>query len=264
MALGLLLSADVPGHAQQPILEIEIAGVGQTLVQARLTEDGVLELPVAPIGELSGEDFDDRDWISLTELRTVLGPAVEIEYDARRALIRIRDPMARLAATQAQYDRRKSESAARPASFLLSGPYAALTAELDGGSLFEGGWNFGSASVGGAYSTESGARWDASVRLLDRAYVTYRDAESRAAAFGFRWSGGPTFFETNYAPESGDFRARAAASLGPWTFYVQEDGTATVSHRSVVQVTVGRSPDGFVTRLSYGRHPSPLSVPRVF
>jgi hypothetical protein len=263
-ALSLLTASASAGRAQQPILEVSLPGVGQTLVQGQLTEDGVLELPTAPLEELTGEELGDVAYVSLPALRSALGAGVEIEYDSRRALIRISDPMGRLAATRRLYDQRLASGQGRPTSFLLGGPYAVLTAESGGRSLFEGGWNFGRVSVGVAQSTETGPRWNASVRVLQRAYLSYQDAEGRGPAFGLRWAGGRTFVETVYAPETEDFRARAATSLGPWTFYAQEDGTAAISHRSVVQVTVGHTPEGFATRLSYGRHPSPLSVPRVF
>lgn len=262
-ALGFLTALGSTGSAQQPILAIRVPGVGQTLVQARLDGDGVLLLPTEPIEGLTGEEVGEDAYLSLASLRTVLGPAVDIDYDSRRAVLRIRDPMGRLAATRALFDRRKAEGEARPVDLLFGGPYAALTTEVGGGTLVEGGWNFGPLAVGAARSTQSGLRWNASLRVLRQAYLTYVDTDDRGPSFGARWAAGPTFVGTSYTPGAGDLRVRAATSVGPWTFYVQDDGTASVSHRSVVQVTMGQTSDGFVTRLSYGRHPSPLAVPRV-
>jgi len=251
------------GLAQQPILEIRLPGVGQRLVQARLTADGILKLPTEPLRELTGEDLGDATYLSLASLRSRLGPGVDIEYDTRRALVRIHDPLGRLAAKRAQFDRRRAEDLSRPREFSLGGPYGSLTTDIGGGSIVQGGWNFGRLALGGAYSTESGHRWDASVRPFDRIYVTYQDGERFASRLGVRWAGGPTFIETSYAPGTGDLRARAATSLGPWTFYAQDDGAAAISYTSDVQLTLGRTPEGFVTRVSYGRYPSALSVPRV-
>lgn len=262
-AFSFLVAIGSTGSAQQPILEINVPGVGQALVQAQLDEDGVLFLPTAPIAELTGEELGENAYLSLASLRAALGPGVDINYDSRRAVLRIRDPMGRLAATRALFGRRKAEKEARPVDLLLDGPYAALTTEVGGGTLVEGGWNFGALAVGAARSTQSGLRWNASLRVLRQAYLTYVDTEDRGPTFGARWAAGPTFVGTSYTPGVGDLRVRAATSVGPWTFFVQDDGTASVSHRSVVQVTVGHTPNGFVTRLSYGRHPSPLVVPRV-
>lgn len=264
LALALLVAPVSPSIAQQPILEVSLPGVGQTLVQARLTEEGVLELPVEPLRELTGEALEGSEYLSIPSLQDLLGPGVAVEYDSRRAVVRIRDTMGRLAATRGLFDRRRAEQRARPEGFVLGGPYGSFTTEFGGGSRVEGGWNFGRLVLGGAHSTETGSRWNASVEPFRRTYLTYTDGDRYGPRFGLRWAGGPTFLEAAYSPEDGDWEARAATSVGPWTFYVQEDGSAAVSHTSVVQVTLGRTPDGFVTRLSYGRLPSPLSLPRVY
>lgn len=263
MTLGLWLVVASAALAQQPILEVRVPGGAQTLVQARLTEDGVLELPIEPLRELTGEDLGDAAYLSLAALRSRLGPGVEVHYDAQRALVRIQDPTGRLAATRALLDESRAESLSRPREFSLGGPYGSLTTDTGGGSLVAGGWNFGRLALGGAYSTESGQRWNVAVRPLERMYVTYQDGDRFASRIGVRWAGGPTFLETSYAPGTGDLRGRAATSLGAWTLYAQEDGTAAISYTADVQLTLGRTPDGFVTRISYGRYPSPLTVPRV-
>jgi hypothetical protein len=249
--------------AQQPILEIRLPGVGETLVQARLTDDGTLELPAEPLRELTGEDVGDAPYLSLASLQAQLGPGVDVVYDPRRALVQIRDPLGRLAASRARFDELRAENISRPREFLLGGPYGSLTTDIGGGSLVEGGWNFGRAALGGAYSTESGYRWDVSVQPLNRVYVTFQDGERFDSRLTVRWAGGPTFVETSYAPATGDFRARAATSLGPWTFYAQDDGGAAITYTGPVQLTLGRTTDGFVTRVAYGRYPSPLSIPYV-
>lgn len=260
---SLVAAVSSTAYAQQPIIEVSLPGVGQVLVQARLAEDGMLELPVEPLRELIGEELGKAAYLSLPSLQSRLGPGVDLEYDNRRALVRIRDPLGRLAASRALFDRRRAEDRSRPQEFVLGGPYGTLTADFEGASLVEGGWNFGRLAFGGAHSTESGSRWNASVRPLRRLYLTYQDGERFGPRIGARWAGGRTFVETSYSPETGDLLARAATSRGPWTFYAREDGTAAISHASVVQVTLGRTPDGVVTRVSYGRNPSPLSVPRV-
>ena len=263
MALGLLLVMVSAAAAQQPILEVRLPGVGEILVQARLTEDGILELPVEPLEELTGEEFGGMDFLSIPALQSHLGPGILVDYDSSRALVRIRDSAGRLAATRASYDRRRAESRVRPDGFLIGGPYGSLTTEFGGGSLVDGGWNFGRFAVGGSHSTESGSRWNVSVEPYRRTFLTYQDGDRYGPRFGLRWVGGPTFFEATYSPDEGDWSARAATSAGPWTFYLQEDGAASISHTSTVQVTLGRTADGIVTRLSYGRYPSPLSVPRL-
>lgn len=266
MVVGLCLSLTVAPAvpAQQPILEVELAGVSRTLVQGRMTDEGVLELPTAPLEELTGEDLGEAEYVSLPGLDGLLGPDIGVHYDPRRAVVRIQDPLNRLVATRRLFDRRQAEVRSRPSEFLLGGPYAAATVDSEGRNLVEGGWNFGRFAVGLARSTETGLRWNASARLLERTYLTYQDADTRGQQLGVRWAGGSTFADVVWAAETGDFRARMATTVGPWTVYLQEDGTAAVSHRSDVQVTVGRTPDGFVSRVSYGRSPSPLSVPRVF
>lgn len=263
-ALGMVIVAAPAGYAQQPILEVRLTGVGQTLVQARLSEDGVLELPADALEELTGEDLGKVRYVSIPALTRLLGPGVLLDYDANRALLLIRDSLGRLPATRAAFKSREARSRAQPTGFLVDGPYGSLTTESAGGRLIEGGWSFDRFAVGGAHSTESGFRWNASARLFERAYLTYDDGDGpRESRFGLRWAAGRTLLQGSYTPESGDLRAQAATSLGPWTLFLRQDGTAALSHRSVVQVTVGRTPDGVVTRVSFGRYHSPLAVPRI-
>lgn len=259
----LLLLAVVPCPAQEPILEVRLENVGQTLVRARLTPNGMIELPAAPLEELTGEDLGDAEYLSLPSLSELLGPQVEVEYDPRRALLLIRDLLGGLAATRALHARRQAVAQTRPRNFSGAGPFGSLTAELDGGRLIEGGWSFGRVAAAAGHSTESGARWGVSGRFLSQTYVTYDDGERRDPRLGLRWAGGRTFVNGSYVPAEGDLHLQAATSLGPWTAVFQEDGSAALSYRAGVQITLARTPDQYVTRISFGRNPSPFSFPRV-
>jgi hypothetical protein len=263
IAIGMELAGADFAHAQQPILQVRLNGVGATLVQARLSGDGTLELPLAPLEELTGEELGDAEYVSLPALGVLLGPAVELDYDPRRALLSILDTLGGLAATQTLFARREAESRTRPGEFRIGGPFGSLTTDLEGARLIEGGWNVGRFVVGGAHSTESGTRWSASARLLDQAYLTYDGGERRDPRFGMRWAGGPTFVQGSYSADDG-LQAQVASTLGPWAVFLRDDGSAALTYRAGVQVTVGRTPDGAVTRISFGRNPSPFTVPRVF
>lgn len=266
MALTLLLAHNaVSCLAQQPILEVRLAGVGQILVQGRLTSDGTLELPVAPIEELTGEDLGEMPFLSIETLSEALGPQVEVDYDPRRALLLLRDPLGSLAATQELRDIRQAEARGTPANVFSGGPYGALTADIDGDRLLEGGWSFGWLALSAAHSTLSGGRWGLSVRPLPRTWLTYGDSEEGNARFGLRWAGGRTFVRTSYVPATEKFRGQAATSFGRWTAFLQEDGSAALTFRTPRsgQITVARTPDQYSTRLSFGRNPSPFNLPVV-
>lgn len=263
MAVLCALALAGSAGAQQPVLEVELSGLGTIIVEGRLTADGTLELPVLPLERLTGEGLGARDYVSLAELRQALGPRAQVMYDPRRARLVIDDPHVSLAATRALFERRRAAARARPGAYEERGPYAMITADEDGGRLFEGGWSFGRFALHAARSSDAGAWWGVSVRPFARTYLSYSDGDQRGERFGVRWAAGRTFLVASYRPASDDFRGHVATSVGPFAAFLEDDGTAAITFLGPVDVTVARTPDRYAMRLSYGRQHSPFAVPRV-
>lgn len=260
VALTVLSS---PAMAQQPLVEVRLEGVGSVLVQGQLTSQGLLEVPIAPLEELTGERLGDSDYLTLGLLSRALGPQVDVDYRPRLALLVLRDPLRTLAATRSRLQRQQAEARGRPSGLLAPGWYGALTADERGERLVQGGWTGGRFAVQAIHSTLSGARWSLSARPFSRLWLTYEDGERGRASYGLRWAAGRTFVRASYVPGSDDLRGQAGASLGPWTAFVQEDGSAALTWTGPFNVTLARTPDGVATRLVIGRRSPPFILPRV-
>lgn len=245
---------------------MRLDGLESVLVQGRLTPGGTLEVPIPPLEELTGEELSDEPFLSLAALSYALGPQVEVEYDPRRALLAIRDPFRSLSAMKALVDRRHAEARGLPPEVFAGGFYGSITADSDEDRLVEGGWSFGWVAVSAAHSTITGGAWGLSVQPISGTWLSYGDSEKGSASFSLRWFGGRTFARAAYAVDTEDLGAQAGISLGSWTGYVQreqQDWSGAVTLRGPVNFTVARMPDRLTTRVSFGRHPSPFSLPRV-
>jgi len=250
--------------AQQPILELRVDGIGRTIVQGRLSSDGVLEIPTEPIQELTGEDLAGVPFISIDDLRGVFGPQVDVHYDPRRAMLTIRDPFGVLVASRELRESLRARAAVEPSAAWSQGPYAALTTDWND-QVYEAGWSFGRLSVGGAHSSFSGTQWGASLRAHRQLWLTYVRHRMGGSDVGVRWAGSGTFVRASYDTTRRDVAFQAAATLESFTAYVRDDGGTALSYRipHSGMVTVARTTDGFTTRVSIGRPQSPFSIPMV-
>lgn len=264
-ALALFVWA-TPAVAQRPVLEVRLDGVGNVLVEGRLTPGGVLELPAAPIEALTGARLGEGDFLSLDALSRTLGPQVVVEYDPRLALLRLRDPSRSLPATRARYQELAAEARGSPNNFYGRGPFSAVTADSDGEGLVEAGWNFGRFAVNATHSTLSGDRWGVAVQPLARTWLSYEESEGRGRFMAVRWAGGRTFARASYATAVEAVRGQIGASAGPWTVFLQReprDLSAALTFRGPMDITVAHSNDQFTTHVAIGRSSSPFMLPRV-
>lgn len=264
-ALALILWT-TPALAQRPVLEVRLDGVGDVLVEGRLTPGGVLELPAAPIEALTGARLGEGDFLSLDALSRTLGPQVVVEYDPRLALLRLRDPSRSLPATRARYQELAAAARSSPNNTYGRGPFSAVTADSDGEGLVEVGWNFGRFAINATRSTLGGDRWGIAVQPLSRTWIAYQEIEGRDRSVAVRWAGGRTFARASYATALEALRGQAGVSAGPWTVFLQRepsDWSAALSFRGPMDITLARSNDKFTTRVSIGRTSSPFMLPRV-
>jgi hypothetical protein len=264
-ALALLLVV-APVTAQRPILEVQLDGVGAVLVEGRLTPAGQLELPVAPIEELTGATIGEAEFLSIDALSRALGTPVTVDYDPRRALLALRDPARILPATQARFARIIASSRVTPGIISGRGPFSAITASSGGDRSVEAGWNFGRLALNVVHSTLSGSRWGVAVQPIPQAWLSYEDAVDRGGSVALRWASGRTFSRVAYSADDQDVRAQLGASAGPWIVYLQRDPgewSGAVTLRAPVDITIGYAMDEFATRISYGRASSPFMLPRV-
>lgn len=263
---AVVLAAAAPCVAQRPILEVRLSGVGTVLVEGRLTAAGTLELPVAPIEELIGKSLGALPFLPLSALQGALGEQVRMEYDPRRALIVIDDPLRLLPAVRARDERSEAGARATPAIVYGRGPFSSITADEDGERLLEAGWNFGRLAVNVARSTVSGDQWGVAVQPVAGTWLTYQDGGRGRPTYAIRWARGRTFVHTSYASADESLRAQLGTSVGPLTMFVQReprDWNAAVTLRGPMQVTIARVRERLAARISIGRNLSPFSLPRV-
>lgn len=264
-ALTLVLWT-TPALAQRPVLEVRLDGVGDVLVEGRLTPGGILELPAAPIEALTGARLGEADFLSLEALSRALGPQVAVEYDPRLALLRLRDPSRSLPATRARYQELAAEARASPSNIYGRGPFSTVTADSDGEGLVEAGWNFGRLAINATHSTLSGNRWGVAVQPLARTWLSYEESEGRGRFVAVRWAGGRTFARASYSTAPEAVRGQVGASAGPWTVFLQReprDWSAALTFRGPMDITVAHTNDQFTTRIAFGRTSSPFMLPRV-
>lgn len=240
--------------------------MGDVLVEGRLTSDGVLEVPVAPIETLTGARLGEGDFLSLDALSRTLGPQVVVEYDPRLALLRLRDPSQSLPATRARYQELAAEARASPSNIYGRGPFSAVTADSHGESRVEAGWNFGRLAINASHSSLSGNRLGVAVQPLARTWLSYEESDGRGRFVAVRWAGGHTFARASYSTSLEAVRAQVGASAGPWTVFLQReprDWSAALTFRGPMDITAAHTNDQFTTRIAFGRTASPFMLPRV-
>lgn len=265
-ALALILWWTTPALAQRPVIEVRLEGVGDVLVEGRLTPGGVLEVPAAPIETLTGARIEEDDFLSLDALSRALGPQVVVEYDPRLALLRLRDPSRSLPATRTRYEELTAEARATPSNIYGRGPFSAVTADSRGESLVEAGWNFGRLAINASHSTLSGNRWGVAVQPLSRTWLSYEASDGRGSFVAVRWAGGRTFARASYSTALEAARGQLGASAGPWTVFLQReprDWSAALTFRGPMDITAAHTNDQFTTRIAFGRTASPFMLPRV-
>lgn len=262
----VLLAAASPALAQRPVLEIRLDGVGHVLVEGRLSSEGLLELPTAPIHELIGANLGGAEFMSLDELSQTLGAQVSVEYIPRLALLVIRDPGRSLPASRARFESLTASSRATPAEVFGRGPFGSIVADSDGDRLVEGGWNLGRVAVNGSHSTVSGNRWGAAVRPFGRMWLSYQNSERSGSSVNALWAGGRTFARAAYSSHIGKVRGQVGTTVGRLTLFLQgepDDWSTAVTVRGPVVVTIAHSDDRLSSRISFGRTMSPFTLPRI-
>jgi hypothetical protein len=263
---ALLLVVASPALAQRPVLEVRLEGVGHVLVEGRLSSGGLLELPTAPIHELTGASLGGLEFMSLDELARTLGAHISVEYVPRLALLVIRDPARSLPASRARFESLTAASRATPAEVFGRGPFGSLTADSDGERFAEGGWNLGRVAVNGSHSTLSGSRWGAAVRPLGRMWISYQASDRRGSSVNALWAGGRTFARAAYNSDVGRLQGQIGTNIGRLTVFLQRepsDWSTAVTVRGPLAVTIAHTDDRFSSRVSFGRIMSPFTLPRI-
>lgn len=275
IALLLMGATSAPTTGQQPgpVLEVNLTGVGSVIVEARGTMENP-RLPVAPLAELTGEDFPGGvQYIGVDELEDHLG--VPVEYDERRALVEIRDHYSQLAASQARRDAAQARSRTQPNSVMSqTGPWFAATANDQRDARYEVGWNFGRVEAAVSHSDISGNAARIAANPFRRVWLSAQVDDDFEPHYSARVSAGRSFLTTSFDQGTEQLNARAATGVGPFRASVRasdllepdEDNlTPVVSFEaSSFQAAVARTGDTLVGRVQIGaRRFSPLAVPRV-
>ncbi|HSM36076.1 MAG TPA: hypothetical protein VK837_06730 [Longimicrobiales bacterium] len=266
LAVAAVVYAADPCLAQTPVLQVRLGAVGEVLVEGRLTSNGVLQLPVDPLEELTGKELGDTEFLSMDELARALGPQVEVVYDPRRALLTLADPFGTLPASRARMEQGTASARATPGLVYGRGLFSTLTADEDGESSVEAGWNFGRVAFNLARSSRTGDRLGLAVQPFRSTWLSLEAREASDTRLGARWATGRSFVRTSYSMDEAMLRGQVGTGVGPWTFYVQrepDDWGAAVTYTGPATVTLARAHEQLRARVSFGRTTSPFSIPGV-
>jgi hypothetical protein len=163
-------------------------------------------------------------------------------------------------------ERGTAAARATPGIVYGRGFFSTVTADDDGESRVEAGWNFGRVALNLARSSLTGDRLGLAIRAFPATWISLEAGDAPDTRLGARWATGRSFVRTTYSVDEEILRGQAGTGVGSWSFFVQRepgDWSGAVTYSGPATVTVARGQEQLRARVSFGRTPSPFSMPRV-
>ncbi len=115
LATGMLIRR-CAGQTPNLLVQVDLVGVGSTMVEAVLTPDSVLLLPARDVAALLGLDPPPGEWTSIADLQHRFPPLAVI-WAPRELRLVIRDDLAVLPATRRLTEQQRRQAQGAPSYF---------------------------------------------------------------------------------------------------------------------------------------------------
>src|SRR6266550_2515493 len=256
---------------QQPtrpnlLVDVQLVGVEQTVMEAVLSQDSTLSLPTQELSALLGIVLPAVTWTPLTALRAQF-PSLRVTVNLRGLAVYIEDELEVLTATRNVREKQRRQAQRAPV-IIPSGPAFALSVDNRGASLVDASYSlqgrvFGQVRSGsllprpGSIVQHGATSWALSVIPTPALFLAYSDGDQQRPQATGRLALGPTWVSANWTTTQ--WSADGLLALGRLSVFVSTRNTYAITLRAPVAVQLGRTGKITTARVSVGPvFPSPF------